>query len=61
MTINEIKQALRKGLIIISVYILVSLIMGAVLVAQGWAPFGMGFVLTALSGGALYWLVKYSD
>jgi hypothetical protein len=61
MTINEIGQAVKKALIIIGVYIIISLIAGAVFVAYDVAPFGAGFVLTALSGAGLYWLIKHGD
>jgi hypothetical protein len=55
-TINEIRAALKKWLIIIGIYILVSLFAGACLVTMD-LPFAGGFVLTAISGGALYWLL----
>lgn len=58
MTLNEIKRVLKLVLIALSVYIVISLITGAALVSRNIAPFGVGFVLTAVWAGVMAWLIE---
>lgn len=61
MQVNEIMKALKAVGIAVGVAILFSLIMGAVFVARGHGPFevgfGLGIAASAVSAGALYWLL----
>jgi hypothetical protein len=61
MNVQEIRNAIRRGLIILGIYILISLVTGAVFVARDWAPFGAGFALTAVWMVVVWWLIRQID
>lgn len=50
---TDIVKALKRVGIIACVYLILSLITGALLAGRGIAPFGVGFIATALWMGAL--------
>lgn len=57
MNIQEIRNAIRRGLIILGIYSLISLVTSPMFVARDWVPFGAGFALPLVWMVVACWLV----
>jgi hypothetical protein len=56
----KFKSTLERALVLISLYVGISIIVGIVLVTQHIAKFGAGFILTAIVGFIAWRLVDES-
>lgn len=52
------RYTIEKALVVLALYVLISVIAGAFLVARGIAPFSAGFVLTFVAAVFVRWLLK---